>query len=133
MEWEQIRFLPMRSLPERRQMDPFFASSVKAGKQKFVTLSWSRTTLEENGITEVTDLEFTLRAYDEDDWSGNDLVHEEIAFQPQRKHVKAAYWSSTIKMRTSGSALHVSDWRTMRSWESSISGMRSGCPISFSI
>lgn len=102
-------------------------------KQKFVTLSWSSTTLKENGITEVTDLEFTLKAYDEDDWSGNDLVHEEIAFQPQRKHVKAAYWSSTIKMRTSGSALHVSDWRTMRSWESSISGMRSGCPISFSI
>lgn len=63
-------------------MDPFFASSVKAGKQKFVTLSWSRTTLEENGITEVTDLEFTLRAYYEDDWSGNDLIHEEIAFQP---------------------------------------------------
>ena len=62
--------------------DSFFVSSVKAGRHKFATLSWSGTTLEENGITEVMDLEFALRAYDEDDWSGNDLVHEEIAFQP---------------------------------------------------
>lgn len=62
--------------------DPFFASSVKAGKVKFTTVSWSDTTLEENGITEVTDLEFTLRAYDENDWSGDDLINESISFQP---------------------------------------------------
>lgn len=62
--------------------DPVFASSVKAGKQKFETVSWSNTILEENEITEVTDLEFTLRAYDEDDWSADDLIHEEISFQP---------------------------------------------------
>ena len=30
-------------------------------KQKYATLSWSSTTLKENGITEVTDLEFTLK------------------------------------------------------------------------
>ena len=119
--------------PDKTYMFAMETATVNGVETEICNLSWSGTTLEENGITEVTDLEFTLRAYDEDDWSGNDLVHEEIAFQPQRKHVKAAYWSSTIKMRTSGSALHVSDWRTMRSWESSISGMRSGCPISFSI
>ena len=58
--------------------DPFFATSVKGGKCAFRSISWSDSTLEENAITEVQEIEFTCRAYYEDDWTGEDLFNESI-------------------------------------------------------
>ena len=48
--------------------DPFYATSVSAGKCAFSSMSWSDTTFEENSITEVETIEFKFRAYDEDNW-----------------------------------------------------------------
>ena len=59
--------------------DPFYATSVSAGKCAFSSMSWSDTTFEENSITEVETIEFKFRAYDEDNWSGDDFKYG-IAF-----------------------------------------------------
>lgn len=58
--------------------DPYFGHSLGAGKSAFTEMSWSYSSLEESGITEVDDIEFTLRAYDYDDWSADDLVNQVV-------------------------------------------------------
>lgn len=62
--------------------DPFYATSVSAGKCAFSSMTWSDTTLEENGITQVETIEFEFRAYDNDDWSRDDFVNEIITLKP---------------------------------------------------
>ncbi len=62
--------------------DPFYATSVSAGKCAFSSMAWSDTTLEENSITEIEEIEFNFRAYDEDDWFGNDFANETITLNP---------------------------------------------------
>ena len=62
--------------------DPFYATSVSAGKCAFSSMAWSDTTLEENSITEIEEIEFNFRAYNEDDWSGNDFANETITLNP---------------------------------------------------
>jgi len=62
--------------------EPFFAKSVSAGKCSFSSMSWSDTTLEENGITAVEEIEFNLRAYDEDDFFGDDFVNQAVILNP---------------------------------------------------
>lgn len=62
--------------------DPFYATSVSAGKCAFSSMAWSDTTFEENGITEVETIEFKFRAYDEDNWSGDDFANETITLNP---------------------------------------------------
>lgn len=62
--------------------DPFYATSVSAGKCAFSSMSWSDTTFEENGITEVESIEFKFRAYDEDNWFGDDFANEIITLNP---------------------------------------------------
>ena len=63
-------------------VDPFYSTSVMPGKCKFSSMSWSDTTLEENGITDIEEIEFIFRAYDSDDWSADDFVNELITLQP---------------------------------------------------
>lgn len=58
--------------------DPFYATSVSAGKCAFSSMAWSDTTLEENGITEVEEIEVLFRAYDADDFMGEDFANEVI-------------------------------------------------------
>lgn len=62
--------------------DPFYATSVSAGKCAFSSMSWSDTTLEENGITEVEEIEFLFRAYNADDFMGDDFANEVITLNP---------------------------------------------------
>ena len=62
--------------------NPFFARSVSAGKCAFSTMSWSNTTLEDNGITTVEEIEFSLRVYDEDDWFVDDLLKQTVTLTP---------------------------------------------------
>ncbi len=62
--------------------DPFFATSVNAGKCAFDSISWSDTTLEENSITEIEEIEFTLRVYDNNDWLSDDIINEAITLNP---------------------------------------------------
>lgn len=62
--------------------DPFYAESVSAGKCAFSSMAWSNTTLEENGITDIEEIELTFRAYDGDDWQSEDFANETITLKP---------------------------------------------------
>lgn len=62
--------------------DPFFASSLNSGKCAFTSISWSDSTLEESGITDVEEIEFNLRVYDFNDIMGGDLFNEKITLNP---------------------------------------------------
>lgn len=59
-----------------------FASTVSAGKCEFTSISWSDSELEENEITEIEEIEMNLRAYDSDDWTGEDLANEIVTLNP---------------------------------------------------
>ena len=66
-------------------LDPFFAKSVPAGKCAFSSMSWPHSALEENGITEVTQIEgieFKLRVYDSNNWSASDFFNDVIKVTP---------------------------------------------------
>ena len=62
--------------------DPFYADSVNSGKCAFSSISWSDSTFEENGITEVETIEFVLRVYDSNDWMADDFANELITLNP---------------------------------------------------
>ena len=59
-------------------MDPFFAKSVLPGKCAFTSLSWANSSLEENGIESVQEIEMKIRAYDSDNWFGDDFANEVV-------------------------------------------------------
>lgn len=60
----------------------FFASTVYAGKCEFTSISWSDSELEENGITDVEEIEMKIRVYDEENWYGEDIVNEIVTLNP---------------------------------------------------
>lgn len=62
--------------------DPFYATSVSAGKCAFSSMSWADTVLAENGITEIEEIEFLLRAYDADNIMAGDFANEAITLNP---------------------------------------------------
>lgn len=61
--------------------DPFYATTVSAGKCAFSSMSWSDTTFEDNSIVSVEEITFTLRAYDADNYF-DDIVNESIKLVP---------------------------------------------------
>ena len=63
-------------------IDPFFATTVMPGKSKFSDMRWSTTDFEKNKITDVEEIEFILRVYNEEDWLADDLVKEKISLNP---------------------------------------------------
>lgn len=62
--------------------DPFFATSVSAGKCAFSSMSWSDNTLQENGINEVSEIEFVLRVYDADNWFDDGFFNDTVILNP---------------------------------------------------
>lgn len=62
--------------------DPFWASTVSAGKKANQQISFSKSDFEANGITEVTDISFTLNVYDNNDWTADYLVEETFTVNP---------------------------------------------------
>ncbi|MFI3255447.1 MAG: hypothetical protein R3Y63_14100 [Eubacteriales bacterium] len=63
-------------------VNPFFANSVSAGKCSFASMSWSDTMLTENGISEIDEIEFQIRAYDSDDFMSEDFAKEIVTLTP---------------------------------------------------
>lgn len=63
-------------------VDPFWANSVLPGKCAFSSISWRQTDLEENGITDVEELEFILRAYDNHNLLDDDIVNQVFTLTP---------------------------------------------------
>ena len=67
------------------ECDPFFYEGVAAGKKSNTEISFSTSDLEENGITEFTDIEITLRVYDSEDWAADDIAKETFHIYPLGK------------------------------------------------
>ena len=63
--------------------DPFWATSVAAGKAKNSSIEWSNSTLEENGIESIDEIELPVHVYYEDDCASGDLVNEVYTITPQ--------------------------------------------------
>lgn len=62
-------------------VNPFFYHSLLPSKVSFSTMSWSDSSLEEQGITDIEEIEFTLRVYEFKNYD-NDLVNEVIRLIP---------------------------------------------------
>lgn len=62
--------------------DPFYATSVSAGKCAFSSITWFDSTFEENDITEVKTIDFNFTAHDEDNWFSDYFVNETITLNP---------------------------------------------------
>lgn len=62
--------------------DPFWASIVSAGKKANQQVSFSESDFENNGISEVTDITFTLNVYDNTNWTSDYLVEETFTVNP---------------------------------------------------
>lgn len=60
--------------------DPFWAETVSAGKNANSKISWSDTDFEKNDIEKVTEVSFTLRAYDADQFEPEYLNQEFSVF-----------------------------------------------------
>ena len=63
-------------------LDPLFADLVEGGKCAYSFLSWLESDFEDNGITDVQSIEFTLRVYDPTDWAADDVVNMQIELKP---------------------------------------------------
>lgn len=61
--------------------DPFFAETVSAGKCSFSSMSFSDTTLEENGIESIEEIEFNLSAYDLNNFMSDGFADEKITLK----------------------------------------------------
>lgn len=63
-------------------IDPFWATSVAAGKKACSEIRFYRSELADNGITDISDVEFTLQVSDYDDWEADFLLEETYTYQP---------------------------------------------------
>ena len=59
-----------------------FASKVAPGKKSIDDLSFTDSTLKENGIDRFTDIEITFRVYDSDDWLADEAARETVHIYP---------------------------------------------------
>lgn len=62
--------------------DPFWASDVAAGKKSLSSISWADSTLEENGIDNVEEIELAVKVYDDDDYTGEYFVDDTFTINP---------------------------------------------------
>ena len=63
-------------------IDPFWATSVTAGKKACSEITFYRSDLESNGIENVSDIEFTLLVSDYDNWDVPYLLEETYTYAP---------------------------------------------------
>lgn len=64
------------------QCEPAFATEVASGKKSNTEISFSDSTLENNGITDFTDIKLSFRVYDSNDWSTDDVANETVHIYP---------------------------------------------------
>lgn len=63
-------------------VDPFWATVVAAGKKACSEITFYRSELSDNGITDITNVEFTLLVSDYDDWEGGNLLETTFVYNP---------------------------------------------------
>ena len=72
-------------------IDPFYSTSVLAGKSEFSTVSWSSTALKNNCVEDVTDIEANLTVDDANDWLADDIVDKIINIYPKGESAAIKY------------------------------------------
>ena len=63
-------------------VDPFWATVVAAGKNACSAITFYRSDLEANGITDVQEIEFTLTVSDYENWDAVNLLDKTFTYQP---------------------------------------------------
>lgn len=72
--------------------DPIWVEEVAPGKVAFSEMNWYLdSTIETLGITDITEVTGTLRAYDSDDWSADDVVNAPFTYTPQGPDAVSLY------------------------------------------
>lgn len=71
--------------------DPFWASTVTAQMKSNEEISFSSDNFDKNGITNPTDISFTLRVYDNNDWAADALVEQEFIIYPMGEDAVQPY------------------------------------------
>ncbi len=66
-------------------VEPFWATSVSAGKKAVSTITFYTSDIEKYGITSLDEIEFTLRIYNEDDWMEDDVLNQKYIIYPTEK------------------------------------------------
>lgn len=61
--------------------DPFWACEVAPGMKANEEISFSESDFEKNGIETVTEITFTLRVYDSNDWTDSDILNKTFTIQ----------------------------------------------------
>lgn len=64
------------------EIEPFFATSVAAGKKANDTLSIPKDQFQECGLTYADKIQFDLRVYDNDDWLADEFVEDTFVIYP---------------------------------------------------
>ena len=62
--------------------DPFWACTVSAGKKANAQITFLESDFEANGIEAVSEISFTLKVYDNNDWLAGNLVEEAFTVNP---------------------------------------------------
>lgn len=80
---------------------PLFANEVGAGKKSNEEIIFTESELENNGITDYTDIELTFRVYDSNDWMADAVAKETVHIYPYGedkaiKYVRTPQESDTI-------------------------------------
>ena len=63
-------------------LDPFWATSVGAGKVAFASISWFDSDFEDNGITSVEEIEMKFQISDNEDWTADEIYNEVVTLNP---------------------------------------------------
>lgn len=64
-------------------IDPFWAEIVTAGKRSYEEIHFLNSYFEENDISSVEEVEFTLHIYDSDNWTSNAVFYDTLTYKPQ--------------------------------------------------
>lgn len=62
--------------------DPYWAVTVAPGMRSNSSMTWFDSTLQENGITEVTEITLPIRVYDNDNWTAEEILSETFTVNP---------------------------------------------------
>lgn len=63
-------------------IDPFYAEQIIAEKSRYSAMTFLCSSLEENGISDINEIEFMLKAYDMNDWLAEEFVNEQVQLHP---------------------------------------------------
>lgn len=77
--------------------DPFWAKTVASGMKANEAISFSDSDFKANGITDVTEIQFTLDIYDNNDWMADHLVSDTFTIYPMGEEAVQPYTRETVE------------------------------------